>query len=377
MDGFSRRRALGLLALATLATLTGCARQPRIQTEGFLLYGMLTQLSLPDTAPVAITAALSEAEAIFKREYAVLHPWQDSPLTRLNAALASGDWTPLDARLRGIIERGRELEAASGGAFSPAVGALVKLWGFHSGQPNQEREPPPQAEIDRLMTPPPRMSDLEIDGDRIRCRNTHVLLDFNAMAEGWAAELAAHRLAELGVTDALIDASGDLLVMGQPDRRPWRVAIQDPFTEGPLGWLDISGDLAVFTSGSYRKRFTHKGVSYNHIIDPRSGWPFRFAGSESGIAAGRARRGAAMEGRPPRGVVGATVIAPDALLANAATTGLLATGLADAPALVQRMGLDRVLLVDEHGDLHATPTMADALRLARNDRPLHILQHRA
>ena len=347
-----RRTFLGLLTLSALAPLAGCSREPRIQTEGFLLYGMLTQLSLPDTAPIAMTAALGELEAIFKREYAVLHPWQDSPLTRLNAALASGNWTPLDARLRGIIERGRELEAASGGAFSPAVGALVKLWGFHSSQPNQEREPPPQAEIDHLMTPPPRMSDLEIDGDRIRCRNTHVLLDFNAMAEGWAAELAAQRLAELGVRDALIDASGDLLVRGQAGHRPWRVAIQDPFTEGPLGWLDIRGDLAVFTSGSYRKRFTHKGVSYNHIIDPRSGWP-------------------------SRGVVGATVIAQDALLANAAATGLLATGLADAPALIQRMGLDRVLLVDEHGTLHATPSMADALRLARNDRPLRILQHRA
>ncbi|MGK0674533.1 MAG: FAD:protein FMN transferase [Halothiobacillaceae bacterium] len=345
----SRRGFLGLLTLLALAPLAGCSREPRIQTEGFLLYGMLTQLSLPDTAPTSITSASSEVEAIFKRAYAVLHPWQDSPLTRLNAALALGDWAPLDPRLRAIIERGRELEALSGAAFSPAVGALVKLWGFHSSQPDQEREPPPPAEIERLMTPPPRMSDLDIDGDRIRCRNPHVLLDFNAMAEGWAAELAADRLAELGVRDALIDASGDLLVLGRPGPRPWRVALQDPFTEGPLGWLDLDGRAAVFTSGSYRKRFTHKGVSYNHIIDPRSGWP-------------------------SRGLVGATVIAQDALLANAATTGLLATGPSEAPALIQRMGLDRVLLVDEHGKLHATPAMADMLRLARNDRPLHILQ---
>lgn len=366
----SRRTFLGLLAFPALALWAGCSREPRIQTEGFLLYGMLTQLSLPDTAPIAITSALSEVEAIFKREYAVLHPWQDSPLTRLNAALASGDWTPLDARLRGIIERGRELEAMSGGVFSPAVGALVKLWGFHSSQPNQEREPPPQAEIARLMTPPPRMSDLEIDGDRIRCHNPHVLLDFNAMAEGWAAELAAQRLAALGVRDALIDASGDLLVRGRAGHRPWRVAIQDPFTAGPLGWLDVHGDLAVFTSGSYRKHFTHHGVSYNHIIDPRSGWPFRFA-------AGRAQKGEGIEGQPPRGVVSATVIAQDALLANATATGLLAVGLGEAPALIQRMGLDRVLLVDEHGTLHATPSMANALRLVRNDRPLHRLQHRA
>lgn len=348
----SRRTFLLKLALASLAPLAGCSREPRIQTEGFLLYGMLTQLALPETAPVPLTQALSEVEAIFKREYALLHPWQDSPLTRLNAALASGDWVPLDARLRGIIERGRELEALSQGAFSPAIGAVVKLWGFHSNQPNQERAPPPQDEIDRLMHPPPRMSDLEIDGERIRCRNPNVQLDFNAMAEGWAAELAAARLVELGVHDAMLDASGDLLIRGQAGLRPWRVAIQDPFTEGPLGWLDFRGDEAIYTSGSYRKRFTYKGVSYNHIIDPHSGWP-------------------------SHGLVGATVIAPDALLANAAATGLIATGPDGAPALIQRMGLNRVLLVDERGHLLATPAMADMLRLARNDRPLRILLHRA
>ncbi|MEW6444996.1 MAG: FAD:protein FMN transferase [Pseudomonadota bacterium] len=344
----SRRAALGLLALAPLSVLASCARQPKIQTEGFLLYGMLTQISLPDTSPLPIDAALNEIETIFKREYAVLHPWQDSPLTRLNAALASGEWTPLDPRLRGIIERGRTLEDLSGGAFSPAIGALVKLWGFHSGNPEQEREPPPQPEIDRLMNPPPRMSDLEIEGDRIRSHNPRVLLDFNAMAEGWAAGLAVRRLTELGLDQALIDASGDLLVMGRAGRRPWRVAIQDPFSESPLGWLDASGHLAVFTSGSYRKRFTYRGVVYNHIIDPRRGWP-------------------------SRGLVGATVMHEDPLLANAATTGLLAAGLDEAPDLIRRMELDQVLLVDEHGGLHATSTMAATFNPARTGQAPRIL----
>ncbi len=343
-----RRDALRLLGLLPFSLLGACTPKPRIETEGFLLYGMLTQLSLPAGAPVPLPAALQEMEAIFKREYAILHPWQDSPLTRLNAALRTGEWVELDPRLRDIIERGRELETATGGVFSPAVGALVKLWGFHSNEPDAERAPPPQAEIEHLMHPPPRMSDLDIDGGRIRCRNPNVQLDFNAMAEAWAAERSARRLAELGLHDALIDASGDLLVLGQAGRRPWKVAIQDPFSEGPLGWVELRGKLAAFTSGSYRKRFTWQGKSYSHIIDPRTGWP-------------------------SHGLVGASVIAPDALLANAAATGLIAAGPADAPALIQHMKLDHVLLVEEHGHLLATPAMAGILHRLRDDLPLSIL----
>ncbi|MEW6765471.1 MAG: FAD:protein FMN transferase [Pseudomonadota bacterium] len=343
-----RRDFLRLFGLAPLAIPLGCSREPRIQTQGFLLYGMLIQLSLPEDAPIGLEAALNAVEAIFKREYAALHPWQDSPLTRLNARLPDGDWTALDPALRGIIERGRALETASGGAFSPAIGALVKLWGFHASQPNREREPPPQTDIERLLTPPPRMSDLVIEEGRIRCTNPNVLLDFNAVAEGWAAEQAIQRLRALGVEQALLDAGGDLRVLGKAGRRPWRVAIQDPFVEQPLGWIEVEGEAAVFTSGSYRKRFTYQGASYAHVIDPRSGWP-------------------------SRGLVGVTVMSPDAVLADAAATALLAAGRADAPAVIQRMGLKHVLLVEDDGKLRATAAMARKLQLLRQDRPLSIL----
>lgn len=347
----NRRDFLKRLPLAPLAlAATGCApeQEPRLQTQGFLLYGMLIQLSLLDDAHLPIETALTQTEQLFKQEYATIHPWQDSPLTRLNARLPSGEWLELDPALRPWIERAQALETLSEAYFSPAIGALVKLWGFHSSQPNQERTPPAQAAIDALMQPPPRMNDLEIDGERIRSHNPHIQLDFNAIAEGFVAQKVMMLLQSQDLQNALLDTGGDLFAHGHVGKRPWRVAIQNPFAEGALATLDLDSSSAVFTSGSYRKQFTYQGTRYSHVINPRTGWP-------------------------SQGLVSVTVVTPDALLADAAATALLAAGLTEAPQVAAQMGLDAVLLVDEHGGLHASAALAPRLKLMNGTQKIHRL----
>jgi len=339
----NRRDFLSLLPLTALAACS--APEPRLQTQGFLLYGMLIQLSLLDDAPRSIEQTLNDVELTFKQEYATIHPWQDSPLTRLNARLPSGDWIELDPALRPWIEQAQRLEKLSDAYFSPAIGALVKLWGFHSSQPNQERTPPAQSAIDELMQPSPRMSELEIDAERIRSHNPHVQLDFNAMAEGFVAQKILHQFKAQGIHNALLDTGGDLAALGQAGTRPWRVAIQNPFAEGALATLDVAASSAVFTSGSYRKQFIYQGTRYNHIINPHSGWP-------------------------SQGLVSATVVSANALLADAAATALLAAGLNDAPQVAAHMGLADVFLVDEHGGLHASPALAPRLKLINTAQKL-------
>ena len=344
-----RRTALRLIAAAPWAAGgLGCTVPQGMDTQGFLLYGMMIQLSLGTPSPMPIETALGEVERLFKQQYAIIHPWQDSPLTRLNAALPTGDWVVLDPELRPWIERGLSLEKASDGYFSPAIGALVKLWGFHSSQPNVERTPPAQSDIDRLMNPPPRMSDLEWDGERIRSHNPHVQLDFNAMAEGFvAAKVMAHFTAT-GISQALLDTGGDIVTLGQAARRPWRIAIQNPFAEGALASVDVDGAQAIFTSGSYRKQFSYRGVRYSHVINPHTGWP-------------------------SQGLVSASVLTPESTLADAAATALLAAGLQDATRLAARMGLRDLLLVDAEGTLHASPALAPRLKLVDTQRKLRLI----
>ncbi len=353
-----RRTALRLLSCAPFGLgglgALGCTPQARINTQGFLLYNMLIQLSLPENAPLPIESALNAVEQQFKQDYAIIHPWQDSPLTRLNAQLPQGEWVELDPALRPWIEQGIRLEAQSDGYFSPAIGALVKLWGFHGSTPNQERTPPVQSAIDALMQPPPRMSELEMEGARIRSHNPRVQLDFNAIAEGFVATKLMAQFEAQGTHNALLDTGGDLAMRGKAGSRPWRVAIQNPFAEGALATLDVSATSAVFTSGSYRKQFTYQGRRYSHVINPRTGWP-------------------------SQGLVSVSVVTHDALLADAAATAMLAAGLQDAPKVAAHMGISAFLLVDEHAGLHVSPALAPRLelmnlKLMNHTHPLHILR---
>jgi thiamine biosynthesis lipoprotein len=83
-------------------------------------------------------------------------------------------------------------------------------------------------------------------------------------------------------------------------------------------------DGAVVTSGSYERGFQWQGKRYHHILDPRSCWPVE------------------------NGLVSATVLAPDAALADALATAVLVLGAKDGFALAQRYGAQLVLLDDSN-----------------------------
>lgn len=97
-------------------------------------------------------------------------------------------------------------------------------------------------------------------------------LDLGGIAKGWAADIAAQRLAKAG--PALIDAGGDIAVSGpMADGSPWPIAIANPFApEDSLGLLLLVRG-AVATSGRDYRRWTRGGVEQHHIIDPRTGQP--------------------------------------------------------------------------------------------------------
>jgi thiamine biosynthesis lipoprotein len=99
-------------------------------------------------------------------------------------------------------------------------------------------------------------------------------LDFG----GFGKELAVDALAKIarnaGLRDVLVDLGRDVFAMGGNGAHPfWHVGIEDGNQPGKCwGGLAIS-DRAVSASGNYARQFSHHGVSYGHILDPRTGWP--------------------------------------------------------------------------------------------------------
>ena len=335
-----------LAGLLLLTGLGGCDRTDPVFNDRFLAFGTLMDLSMIGISRDKARAVSEIVEQDFDYMHKAWHAWDPGPLVRTNELLAEGKWFAAPPSVLPLLKRSQALSAASGDLFNPAVGRLVGLWGFHGDSPKCHK-PPPADRIAELVAEHPRMSDIEVDGFRLRSKNPAVQLDFGAVGKGYGIDMAIDRLRELGVQNAIVNAGGDLRAIGSRDGHPWRIAIRSPTGGGVFAFVEVQGDESVFTSGNYERFFTWKGERYHHIIDPRTGYPAR--GSSS-----------------------VTVIHSDATTADAAATALFVAGPEHWHEVAARMGIRYVLLVGEDGTVYMNPAMRDRVQLLEVDRKIEI-----
>jgi len=248
----------------------------------------------------------------------------------------------LGERLLPLLHEVRDLARASGGLFNPAIGKLVGLWGFHNDE-MPVGAPPHMAAVAELVAAAPSMDDLLFDGHRVSSRNPQVQIDLGGHAKGVALNQALDRLAALGYGNALVNLGGNLAVSGTRGGRPWRIGVRHPQggrsdlrhsqNGGAIASVEVSGRMAVVTSGTYERYRQDGDRRYPHIIDPRSG-------------------------QPATHVVSATVLHPDAARADVAATALVVAGSAVWPEVARSLGVSEVMIVDEAGRVQLTPGMA-------------------
>jgi thiamine biosynthesis lipoprotein len=163
----------------------------------------------------------------------------------------------------------------SGGAYDPTMGALIDLWGFG---PSGPRESPPTPDEISLLHQACGWQQLELDsGARGLRRHNRGPIDLCGIAKGFAVDLVADMLLELGIHHALVEIGGELRGHGvKPDGSPWWVEIDRPahaaagVVAAPI--LVALHDLAIATSGCERG-FARGAQHFSHTLDPRTGWP--------------------------------------------------------------------------------------------------------
>ncbi|MFO7604146.1 MAG: FAD:protein FMN transferase, partial [Gammaproteobacteria bacterium] len=238
-----------------------------------------------------------------------------------------------------LIVESQRLSQQSQGLFNPAIGHLIRAWGFQSDMGPEDETPPAAEDLQELLARNPQMSDIVVDNVRMRSTNPAVRLDMGAIAKGYALDQIIEHLQDQGIAHVMINAGGDLKAIGQhPEGRPWYIGIKHPRQQDEvLAGLAVMSGESVFTSGDYERFFMHEGKRYHHIIDPRSGYPADQAQS-------------------------VTVITRSATLADAASTALFIAGPEQWPAIARAMGIEYVLFVDADGHAEATPAMLERLQ---------------
>ena len=97
-----------------------------------------------------------------------------------------------------------------------------------------------------------------------------VKLDFGGIAKGMAVDAALQKLQQAGIDVALVNAGGDLAVLGLPPQADhWSVAA--PLKD--TSWTIPLHHGAIATSGIARRHWSQGHDLRHHLLDPRTGMP--------------------------------------------------------------------------------------------------------
>ena len=337
------RRLFAFVLIAAAAF--GCAPQEQqAYKRQFFALGTLVEITLWGVDDKQAAEAVRRTEQVIQAAHSRWHAWQPGELTDINEALAAGQSITTSAETAAALRQARALSIDSAHLFNPAIGALVRLWGFHDSE-RPLGPPPPASAIAALLEAAPRMDQIEVDEQgRVSSANPAVHIDLGAFAKGKAVDEAIAALRELGITDAIVNAGGDLRAIGRHGSRPWRIGIRQANGAGVFASIEVAGDESVFTSGDYERYFDFEGQRYHHILDPRTGMP-------------------AAETRS------VTIVHESGATADAAATALFVAGPREWVAIAKAMGVTRAMLVDVDMTVYMTPEMARRIQFENSPPP--------
>ena len=241
---------------------------------------------------------------------------RNSLLSRLNA----GETVEWNDMMKDIFAHAAQIHVETKGAVDVAAGPLFDLWGFgfKSGDFPSDEEVRKTKETSNL-----EYYILHEEG----------ILNFNAIAQGYSCDLVAEYLYSLGVKDMMVDI-GEIFCDGRnPSGLPWSLGIDKPVDGNNQLGAQIQGIFrapegphGIVTSGNYRKFYIKDGKKYSHTIDPRTGYPVT------------------------HNLLSATIVAGDALTADAYATYCMVIGLEESKAFLEsRTDLEGCLIYDEDG----------------------------
>ena len=193
----------------------------------------------------------------------------DSELSDVNRR--AGRWTVVSDEFARLLACALDGARRSGGLFDPTVLAALVAAGydrdFNEVTPRVGPGGFSTPSVDTPGRPIGRWSEVRLVNNRLLLPEG-VALDFGAVGKGWAADRASESIQ--GLPWAVVDAGGDLRIVGSPPDGGLDIAVEDPVAIGAeVVRLKLSHG-ALATSSVTRRSW---GPRLHHIIDPRTGRP--------------------------------------------------------------------------------------------------------
>ena len=218
-----------------------------------------------------------------------------------------------DQMFMDVFQLAMDVSRDTNGAFDITVAPLVNAWGF--GFKNGVKPSPQQVDSLRQIIGYQKVS---VENGKIRKQDPRMMLDCSAIAKGYGTDVVARFLRSRGVKNYMVEVGGEIVTSGvNPERLPWRVGVIKPNDDS----LNVSHevqtvlnvtDIAMATSGNYRRFYYKDGKKFAHTIDPKTGYPVQ------------------------HNILSATVLAKTCAQADAYATSFMVMGLDEAKKVLER-----------------------------------------
>ena len=182
-----------------------------------------------------------------------------------------------------MMQRAKAYCSKYKGIFDVTVGPLSNLWGFSEDKEIVLPEDSTIKRLDKLVD----YKDIDINktDTTVFLRKKGMAIDLGGIAKGYAIDRGSAVLRNMGITNFILNAGGDIYVSGKKDKNTqWKLGIKHPRNTNDIIAEFNLRDYAVATSGDYERFKIINGRRYHHILDPSTGYPGTLSESSTILA---------------------------------------------------------------------------------------------
>jgi thiamine biosynthesis lipoprotein len=232
-----------------------------------MVMGTIVTITVDSTSQSEAQKAIHQAFEKIKHIEQLMSPYiSTSDVSHINNNLQ----TTVSEDTFSVIKLAQELSHNTNGLFDITFASVGKLWQLQSPS---FIPPSPESINQHLKCVSYRYIHLIPKTRTVLKQKSCVTIGLGGIAKGYAVSQALLTLKQCGIQQGIVEAGGDLQVLGDNYGYGYTIGIKHPRQEGIIGTVILHNEQAIATSGDYERFANYKGKRYHHIMNPKTGYP--------------------------------------------------------------------------------------------------------
>lgn len=256
-----------LLIFVFVFALFSCEKEKvQYKNTSFAYFDTVTTIIGYETSEKEFTRVSGEAVKLlgeYHRLYDIYNEYEGIVNICTLNKLVDGEHQTLkvDKRIIDMLLYAKEMYNKTNGKMNIAMGSVLSIWHDYrtAGIDNPSKAELPPMELLEEAALHTDINNLIIDEENstVYIADPKMTLDVGAVAKGYAVEMVARYLQEMGKTNYVVNVGGNIRTTGvKANGEKWQAGVESPDQDGSyIAYIELD-DQASVTSGSYQRYYT-------------------------------------------------------------------------------------------------------------------------